>query len=33
MATRKIAMSREQVDALNLIETEFHREFERAGGV
>ena len=26
MATRKIAMSREQVDALNLIETEFHRE-------
>lgn len=24
MATRKIAMSREQVDALNLVETEFH---------
>ncbi len=24
LATRKIAMSREQVDALNLVETEFH---------
>ena len=26
MATRKIAMSREQVEVLNLIESEFHRE-------